>query len=46
MDDVVIVSGARTAIGKFQGAYSNFPASDSGRARHPGSSRARRHHTI
>jgi acetyl-CoA C-acetyltransferase len=30
MDDVVIVSGVRTAIGKFQGAYSNFSASDLG----------------
>ncbi len=28
MEDVVIVSGARTPIGKFQGAFSNLPASD------------------
>ena len=30
MEDVVIVSGARTAIGKFQGGFSNTPASDLG----------------
>ncbi len=30
MEDIVIVSGARTPIGKFQGAYSNLPASDLG----------------
>ena len=30
MEDVVIVSGVRTPIGKFQGAYSNLPASDLG----------------
>ena len=30
MEDVVIVSGARTPIGKFQGAYSNLSASDLG----------------
>ncbi|HZP56530.1 MAG TPA: thiolase family protein [Dehalococcoidia bacterium] len=30
MEDVFIVSGARTPIGKFQGAYSNLPASDLG----------------
>ena len=30
MEDVVIVSGVRTPIGKFQGAYSNFSASDLG----------------
>jgi acetyl-CoA C-acetyltransferase len=28
MEDVVIVSGARTPIGRFQGAYSNLSASD------------------
>jgi acetyl-CoA C-acetyltransferase len=28
MEDVVLVSGVRTAIGKFQGAFSNTPASD------------------
>jgi acetyl-CoA C-acetyltransferase len=32
MEDVVIVSGARTAIGKFQGGFSNTPASDLGAA--------------
>jgi acetyl-CoA C-acetyltransferase len=31
-EEVVIVSGARTAIGKFQGAFSNTPASDLGAA--------------
>ncbi len=30
MEDVVIVSGVRTAIGRFQGAFSNLPASDLG----------------
>jgi acetyl-CoA C-acetyltransferase len=30
MEDVVIVSGARTPIGKFQGAYANLSASDLG----------------
>jgi len=30
MEDVVIVSGVRTAIGRFQGAFSNVPASDLG----------------
>ena len=30
MEDVVIVSGARTAIGRFQGAFANLPASDLG----------------
>jgi acetyl-CoA C-acetyltransferase len=30
MEDVVIVSGVRTPIGKFQGAYSNLSASDLG----------------
>jgi acetyl-CoA C-acetyltransferase len=30
MEDVVIVSGVRTPIGKFQGAYSNVSASDLG----------------
>jgi acetyl-CoA C-acetyltransferase len=30
MEDVVIVSGVRTPIGKFQGAYSTFSASDLG----------------
>jgi acetyl-CoA C-acetyltransferase len=30
MEDVVIVSGVRTPIGRFQGAYSNLPASDLG----------------
>ncbi len=30
MEDVVIVSGARTPIGKFQGGFSNFSASDLG----------------
>jgi acetyl-CoA C-acetyltransferase len=30
MEDVVIVSGVRTPIGKFQGAFSNLPASDLG----------------
>jgi acetyl-CoA C-acetyltransferase len=30
MEDVVIVSGARTPIGRFQGAYSNLSASDLG----------------
>ena len=30
MEDVVIVSGARTPIGRFQGAFSNTPASDLG----------------
>src|SRR5881392_3050239 len=30
MEDIVIVSGARTPIGKFQGAYSNLSASDLG----------------
>jgi acetyl-CoA C-acetyltransferase len=30
MEDVVIVSGARTPIGKFQGAFSNLSASDLG----------------
>ncbi|HXK34837.1 MAG TPA: thiolase family protein [Dehalococcoidia bacterium] len=30
MEDVVIVSGARTPIGRFQGAFSNMPASDLG----------------
>ncbi len=30
MEDVVIVSGARTPIGRFQGAYANLPASDLG----------------
>lgn len=28
MEDVVIVSGARTPIGRFQGAFANTPASD------------------
>jgi acetyl-CoA C-acetyltransferase len=28
MEDVVLVSGVRTAIGRFQGAFSNTPASD------------------
>ncbi|MBI2724426.1 MAG: thiolase family protein [Chloroflexi bacterium] len=28
MEDIVIVSGVRTPVGKFQGAYSNFSASD------------------
>ncbi len=28
MEDVVLVSGVRTPIGKFQGAFSNMPASD------------------
>ncbi len=28
MEDVVIVSGARTAIGRFQGGFVNTPASD------------------
>jgi acetyl-CoA C-acetyltransferase len=28
MEDVVLVSGVRTAIGKFQGGFSNMPASD------------------
>ena len=32
MEDVVIVSGVRTAIGKFQGGFSNTPASDLGAA--------------
>jgi acetyl-CoA C-acetyltransferase len=32
MEDVVIVSGARTAIGRFQGGFSNTPASDLGAA--------------
>jgi acetyl-CoA C-acetyltransferase len=31
-EEVVIVSGARTAIGRFQGAFSNTPASDLGAA--------------
>ncbi len=30
MEEIVIVSGVRTPIGKFQGAYSNTPASDLG----------------
>jgi acetyl-CoA C-acetyltransferase len=30
MEEVVIVSGVRTPIGKFQGAFSNLPASDLG----------------
>lgn len=30
MEDIFIVSGARTPIGRFQGAYSNLPASDLG----------------
>ncbi|MDP9238119.1 MAG: thiolase family protein [Chloroflexota bacterium] len=30
MEDIVIVSGARTPIGRFQGAYSNLSASDLG----------------
>jgi acetyl-CoA C-acetyltransferase len=30
MEEIVIVSGARTPIGKFQGAYSNVSASDLG----------------
>jgi acetyl-CoA C-acetyltransferase len=30
MEDVVIVSGVRTPIGRFQGAYANLPASDLG----------------
>jgi acetyl-CoA C-acetyltransferase len=30
MEDIVIISGARTPIGKFQGAYSNLSASDLG----------------
>ena len=30
MEDVVLVSGVRTPIGKFQGAFSNMPASDLG----------------
>jgi acetyl-CoA C-acetyltransferase len=28
MDDVVVVSGVRTAIGRFQGGFANTPASD------------------
>lgn len=32
MEEVVIVSGVRTAIGRFQGAFSNTPASDLGAA--------------
>jgi len=32
MEEVVIVSGARTAIGRFQGGFSNTPASDLGAA--------------
>jgi acetyl-CoA C-acetyltransferase len=32
MDEVVVVSGARTAIGRFQGAFSNTSASDLGAA--------------
>ncbi len=30
MEDIVIISGVRTPIGKFQGAYSNLSASDLG----------------
>ncbi len=30
MEDIVILSGARTPIGRFQGAFSNVPASDLG----------------
>ena len=30
MEDVVITSGVRTAIGKFQGSFSAVPASDLG----------------
>jgi acetyl-CoA C-acetyltransferase len=30
MEDVVVVSGVRTPIGRFQGAFSNLPASDLG----------------
>jgi acetyl-CoA C-acetyltransferase len=30
MEDVVIVSGVRTPVGRFQGAFSNLPASDLG----------------
>jgi len=30
MEDAVIVSGVRTPIGRFQGAYSNLSASDLG----------------
>jgi acetyl-CoA C-acetyltransferase len=32
MEEVVIVAGARTAIGRFQGGFSNTPASDLGAA--------------
>lgn len=32
MEDVVIVSGARTAIGRFQGGFANTPAADLGAA--------------
>jgi acetyl-CoA C-acetyltransferase len=32
MEDVVIISGVRTAIGRFQGAFANTPASDLGAA--------------
>jgi acetyl-CoA C-acetyltransferase len=32
MEDVVIVSGVRTAIGRFQGGFANTPASDLGAA--------------
>ncbi len=30
MEDVFVVSGARTPIGRFQGAYSNLSAADLG----------------
>ena len=30
MEDVVITSGVRTAIGKFQGSFADVPASDLG----------------
>ena len=30
MDDIVLISGVRTPIGRFQGAYSNLSASDLG----------------
>ena len=32
MEDVVVVSGVRTAIGRFQGAFADTPASDLGAA--------------
>ena len=35
MEDIVIVSAARTAVGKFGGTLAKTPAPELGAARHP-----------